>query len=125
MRVLVVEDHPDLAYLLTELLLSEGFDVETCTRDFDRRLLDPRTWDGLDAVTFDLWLKRPDLSGEPDALPYIRFARESNPDLRICILSASDPRHLPCGPEIWEITNCALIKGASAHLSDIVEALRG
>jgi two-component system alkaline phosphatase synthesis response regulator PhoP len=103
LRVLLVEDHPDLAEVTAEFLQAEGLDVQTAMSG--REALEVATAFGPDIVLCDLNL--PDMSG----LDVIRGLR-SNPSTKeayAVILTAMRERELSSRSDVDELCVDAFI----------------
>lgn len=118
MRVVVVEDHEDLAHLLVEQLTHEGLEVVSYTENFER-LLSPRPWENVDAAVVDYWL-RPGafLPDDPEGYPILEYLRDSHPHIRRVIYSAIGAESVPDG-----LAHVVLTK--PAHVDKLLEAIRG
>lgn len=62
LQVLVVEDHPEIARLVSAVLADEEVSIQVVTDRF-ARLLEPQWWHGIDVALIDYLLGDPDLTG--------------------------------------------------------------
>ncbi len=87
MRVLIVEDNPVIARLITVLLEMDGHSCESVTDDF-QRLFGAHIWDDLDVLICDLRL--PDVDG----VDVLQWSTHQNPDLFRIAITAADHDNL-------------------------------
>lgn len=80
MRVLIVEDHEDVARLLQVLLESEGIEVAGVV--LGSVACDPGCWEGVDAAVIDMHM--PEVGGAD----VIRWLAEHRPDIRRVVATA-------------------------------------
>lgn len=111
MRVLVVEDHTDIADLLADVLTDEGIDVTVRRTDFLGLLID--TWEDYDVLLCDLML--PGVSGAA----ICAAARKAKPELRIVLLTAAQS----ISDGLLAVVDIAL--GKPASFEAIVAAVTG
>ena len=88
MRILIVDDDPDILVLIAAYLAGAGHVVETTTssRDASRRLKQDR----YDALVTDILL--PDIDG----LELVRLVRGYNPDIWIVAISGGSDHCIQC-----------------------------
>lgn len=87
-RVLIVEDSEEIAYLIKQNFAASNVEVQTHTNNF-QLLLEPEVWANIDAVLLDLML--PGISGWDIA----EYLTAQHPHIRIVILSAAAPFNKP------------------------------
>lgn len=114
MRVLVVEDHILLAGFLSDVLVSEGFEVTVWQDDFSA-LLSSSPWMEYDVLICDL--KLPGVSGAAVCVA----ARKANPHIRIILFTAVSWDSI--GAELDSIVDAILTKPSAVE--DIIKAVRG
>lgn len=108
--ICLVEDHPDLIYMMRQLFESEGWPLKTIECNFQDAFR-PETWDGVDSAVVDLML--PGVEGED----ICKYLKSNFPEIRVIVLSAvAHIRHI--GPEVADYV---LTKPAS--IDDIRRAL--
>lgn len=108
--VLVVEDTPEIAMLLTIQLEAAGYEVRCRTHDFDA-LLYPEPWDGVDVLLCDLML--PGVSGQQ----VLEYAADVHPNIRRFAMTAA----VNVVPEVHGLVETTFVKPFATE--DLLKAL--
>lgn len=113
MKVVVVEDDPDLGQLIMATLSYEEFDSELVAQDF-YRALEPETWEGASAAVVDMMLP-----GEYTGVEILRYLRDTRPQVkRIAFTAIAD--HIQ-GDDISELAQAWVQK---PDLAGVIAALQ-
>lgn len=105
MKALVVDDAEDVAIMIAAALRRCGIEAHSVSNRFEE-LLDPRTWEGIDAAVLDVFLGVKD---EMSGFDIARMLRKERPGVRIVFLTGADLTHYS---DVEGLGDAVLIKPA-------------